>query len=543
MGEANEHYQYEDFATNWVRFDDEIRKGIPNVRIGGPSVYRKPDWQLRFINDFAKDGRISLVTAHLYPGGPGNKVVSTPEIGRDRMLSGEFESGYRSVSDNVIPVAASNNLGLRIEEANNYFNGGARNVSDTFAASLWGLDFLWWWASHGAAGINFHTGDVVAAGSVPTSAGYATFYSTPEGYHVQPLGYGIKAFELGARGRIVPVTVSPADSLKLSAYAALDSNTLNVTLINREHGAASFPIGVTLVVGNATGPAEGIALTAPGGDVAAQQGITIGGSGITPDGTWQGIWKPIPPAASGRFQIEVPPATALVLRIPVSGSGLTPPPFMTPHPRHAEDAFTPVDNARHEQFMKEIRESKGDVGITLVGDSITDFWPRTGIDSYIGFMPWKPLNLGVSGERTEQVLWRLLNGELEGYNAKVFMIMIGTNNLRFADEKPEWVASGIRKIVEEIRRKQPNAKILLLGVFPRGTSPDDPMRSRIAEVNKLIAPLADGKNVVYMDIGKNFLDAKGNLGRQIMPDYLHPNAEGYRIWFEAVKPTLDGFMK
>ena len=544
MGEAHEHYRYEDFAANWRRFDDEIRKSIPDVRIAGPSVYRKTDWPQRFIGDFAQDGRLSLVTAHLYPGGPGNAMVSTPEIGRDRMLSGEFEAGYRNISENVIQTAASHHLGLRIEEANNYFNGGCKGVSDTFAASLWGLDFLWWWASQGAQGINFHTGEKVAAGSTLAVCAYSSFYLMPEGIHVQPLGYGIEAFHLAGKGQIIPVNISPTESsLRLSAYAVLDTNLLTVTLINRTGEKSPRAINVTLATSNAPASAESITLTAPGGDLGAVKDITIGGKGISNEGTWDGSWHPVEKSGAGALQVMVPPGSAVLVRFPISQKGWKAPAILKPSPRSEQDAVTPVANARHEQFLQEIQGSSGNIGLVLVGDSITDLWPKTGLDSYLGFQPWKPLNLGVSGERTEQVLWRLLHGELDGYKAKAFMVMIGTNNLRFTDEKPEWVAAGIRKIVETIHAKQPQAKILLLGIFPRGASPDDPMRARIARINSLIAPLSDGKNVVYMDLSKDFVDSKGNMSRQIMPDFLHPSAEGYRIWFQGVNPTLKSWLQ
>lgn len=318
MGAGHEHFKYDVYATNWDRAATEIRKAVPDARFAGPGVHRETKWPLKMLADFGKTGRISMLTAHLYPGGAGGAVTNAV-AGRDRMLSGEFEKSYRDLAV-LIPAAASNNIPFRLEEANNFYNGGAVDVSDTYAASLWGLDFLWWWASHGAAGVNFHTGDKVAAGSRITPCRYATFYTAPGGIHAQPLAYGIKAFDLGAHGKIVPVDLSfPAGSApaNLSAYAAVDSNTLLVTLINKEHGADAVPLGVTLNVGNAAGGAERIALNAPGGDVASKQGITVGGSAIADDGTWKGSWTPVAPEAPGRFRLEVSPASALILRVPL----------------------------------------------------------------------------------------------------------------------------------------------------------------------------------------------------------------------------------
>lgn len=212
-------------------------------------------------------------------------------------------------------------------------------------------------------------------------------------------------------------------------------------------------------------------------------------------------------------------------------------------PRTPESAVTPAEKSRHTDFMRQIKAAHGDFDFVLIGDSITDGWPRKGADSYARFSPWKPLDLGVSGETTEEVLWRLLNGELDGIHPKVVMIMIGTNNTgHYGDEKPEWVAAGIRKIIETVRAKQPQAKILLLAIFPRGATPADAFRQRNDQVNAMLPPLADGKSVFFMDIGSKFLDPQGNLSKEIMPDLLHPNDQGYRIWIEAVGPKLEELM-
>lgn len=212
-------------------------------------------------------------------------------------------------------------------------------------------------------------------------------------------------------------------------------------------------------------------------------------------------------------------------------------------PRTPESAVTPVEKSRHTDFMRQIKAGNGDFDFVLLGDSITDFWPRGGKETYAQFSPWKPLDLGVSGETTEEVLWRIMNGELDGYHAKVVMIMIGTNNLgHYADEKPEWVAAGIKKIIETVREKQPQAKILLLAIFPRSATAQDAIRQKVDAANKLLPALADDKNVFFLDIGPKFLDPQGNLPKTLMPDLLHPNADGYRVWIQAVKPKLESLM-
>lgn len=210
--------------------------------------------------------------------------------------------------------------------------------------------------------------------------------------------------------------------------------------------------------------------------------------------------------------------------------------------------------ARHEGFLTDLQAMKGNVDFLMVGDSITDAWRRpqdaanpkswggkAAFDDTFG-KEYKTLNIGIGGDRTQHVIWRLENGEVEGIRPKVAMLMIGTNNLK-ANTDAEVVA-GITKCVTTIHAKLPKTKVLLLGVFPRSPKPTDALRARIKTINAQISKLDDGgKTVTYLDIGDKFLDAEGNIPPDIMPDALHVNEKGYRIWAEAVKPTLTEMMK
>ena len=152
----------------------------------------------------------------------------------------------------------------------------------------------------------------------------------------------------------------------------------------------------------------------------------------------------------------------------------------------------------------------------------------------------KTANFAVAGDTTQGVLWGLKNGEGQGFQPKAIMVMIGTNN--GGNTAPE-VAEGIGAVVLEMRRNFPNAKILLLAIFPRSV-PGDPVRDKIAEVNKIISRLDDQKHVFYLDIGQKFLDEKGYfLPDAFRPDNLHPAAKGYDIWGEAVRARLLAMMK
>jgi lysophospholipase L1-like esterase len=224
----------------------------------------------------------------------------------------------------------------------------------------------------------------------------------------------------------------------------------------------------------------------------------------------------------------------------------------------AESATTPVPRdaawvKRHEEFVTIAKQ--GGVDVLFLGDSITDFWRRD--DKKSGgkktwdarFAPLKAANFGISGDRTQHVLWRLENGELDGISPKAIVLMIGTNNTGFERDgktprnTPAETAAGVTAIVKKLRAALPQAKILLLGIFPRGEKPDHPQRLQIAEINATIAKLADRKAVHYLDIGPRFLSATGVLPKEFMPDLLHPGELGYEVWADAIKAPLEALLK
>lgn len=320
MGATNEKYTYASYRKDWKKFADVIIAAVPDVKFCGPSVHNNGEWARRFMEDFGRSNHVALITEHLYAGGAGNKVPS-PEYGRDRMLGDEswgsnsFPKAYQKLYNSFVPMALSNGIPYRLEEVNNYFNGGATNVSNTFASALWGLDFMYWWAEHQAAGLNFHTGDRVAAGNSLLPSKYTAFFSTTNGYMVRPLGYGIKAFDLGRHGSFVPVKISGADGLNLRAYAVLGTDkTLYVTLINNEHGEKARAAVVTLNGANFS-HAETVSLTQASSDVAATNGVTLGGAEITTDGSWAGNWKQVDGVKNGNVSITVPSASAVVVKL------------------------------------------------------------------------------------------------------------------------------------------------------------------------------------------------------------------------------------
>jgi lysophospholipase L1-like esterase len=197
---------------------------------------------------------------------------------------------------------------------------------------------------------------------------------------------------------------------------------------------------------------------------------------------------------------------------------------------------------RHEGFVA--RAQQGGIDLLLHGDSITDWWVqndenRAMFDKYFGGM--RTANFAIAGDTTQGVLWGLHNGEGQGFQPKAVMLMIGTNNSG-AYSGPE-IAEGVGAVVLELRRDFPDAKILLLAIFPRSV-PGDPVRDKIAEANRLISRLDDQQHVFYLDIGGTFLDDRGYfLPDAFRPDNLHPQAKGYDLWGAAVKDKLAELMR
>ncbi|WP_193161975.1 glycoside hydrolase family 3 N-terminal domain-containing protein [Microbulbifer hainanensis] len=194
----------------------------------------------------------------------------------------------------------------------------------------------------------------------------------------------------------------------------------------------------------------------------------------------------------------------------------------------------------YERFkQKQQRLAQGNVDLLWLGDSIIEGWEKSGKpvwEQYYGDR--NAVNLGYGGDRTEHLLWRIEHGELDGIDPKVAVVMIGTNNTGLSLTEPQLTAAGVRKVLDEVRERLPATKILLLGVFPREEQPDAPMRKVNATINRIISGYADNQHVFYLNIGDKFLDENGVLSAEIMPDHLHPNARGYKIWAESMEPTL-----
>ena len=189
-------------------------------------------------------------------------------------------------------------------------------------------------------------------------------------------------------------------------------------------------------------------------------------------------------------------------------------------------------NERHRALVDRARQ--GRVDLMFVGDSITQGWNNNRVWKEF-YEPRHAANFGMNGDGTQHILWRLQHGELDGIAPKLVVLLAGTNNL--SDCSPVEIEEGVASIVDELRRRAPTAGILLLGIFPRGREPG-PIRDKIRAVNERLARLEEREHLRFLDFGQAFLNEDGTLSPEIMPDYLHPNPRGYRIWAEAMEPTL-----
>jgi lysophospholipase L1-like esterase len=214
-----------------------------------------------------------------------------------------------------------------------------------------------------------------------------------------------------------------------------------------------------------------------------------------------------------------------------------------PSPRSKDYNWMSVKawNERHAKHLEMITGGGGD--LLFIGDSITEGWSGAGKAVWAKeYAPGKALNLGIGGDTTQNVLWRLANGAVAGLKPRVVVLMIGTNNFGLHGDQPGDVVRGITAVVASLREKLPGAHVLLLGIFPRDANPKAGIRAKIAEVNNAIAKLDDGKAVHVLDIGPVFTEADGSLGKEVMPDFLHLSPIGYERWAAALRKPLTELM-
>jgi lysophospholipase L1-like esterase len=238
--------------------------------------------------------------------------------------------------------------------------------------------------------------------------------------------------------------------------------------------------------------------------------------------------------------------------------------FTCPDASHAQSAATgpqrslasqPVPRTdansllAHEQLVRKAKQ--GRIDVFFVGDSITRRWGaadpqyRPLLENWkTNFFGWNAANFGWGADRIENILWRLQNGELDGVNPKVIVVLAGINNVGAEPGSPEKVADitrGLKAIVDVCQAKAPNATLIMTALFPRNDNPA--AIPTINPINLNLAHLADGKKVRYLNINDKLADSNGRFfPGMVNPDQLHPTLRAYQVWADALKPIFTELM-
>lgn len=299
------------YLVKWRKFAAIVSNSVPGAKFGGPdNGTGGTSWAAYFAKHEVNSGKLLYIFSHNYGGG-GLRGKSAQQL-IDEMLSSDWDTArYPAYYSKIGRMASSYGLPYRLTELNSFVAPypGVWGGNNSFATALFALDAMYWWAAHDSRGVNFHT--VVGKYN-------GTIYRDKNGnYQVYPIGYGIKAFDVGGHGKLDAVTITNPNNVNLTAYAVTDAtDNLLVTIVNKEHGANARGVAVTLVArGLARRKAAAMFLTAPNSDVGATSGITLGGASITNDASWHGKWSPLKPALKGQYMVIVPATSAAIIKI------------------------------------------------------------------------------------------------------------------------------------------------------------------------------------------------------------------------------------
>jgi lysophospholipase L1-like esterase len=190
------------------------------------------------------------------------------------------------------------------------------------------------------------------------------------------------------------------------------------------------------------------------------------------------------------------------------------------------------------QAQIEALTDRASIELVFLGDSITQRWQSDGRYTWDNhYAPLHAVNLGINGDRTEHLLWRIEDGNLEGMRPRVVVLLIGTNNTYMNGD--EQIVEGVMAIVSQVEGRLPDTQLLLLGILPKSPRNDDGIRARITHINELLAEGAASHGVRFLDVGDELTGPDGEISRQIMPDGLHLSPKGYSFFAKAMAPTLD----
>jgi hypothetical protein len=297
---------FQTYLEKWRKFAGAITSTVPEAKFAGPDGSSgNVSWTTAFADAEAGSSIVKVITEHFYVGARGRGVE--PVAGIEAILSPRWITANENLYRKIATPVFSKGFQLRFTEANDHYSGGVPGASDTFAGALWALDFLHWWAAHGAVGVDFHNTQWVVNDIItPDANGQLT---------INPKGYGLKAFESGGYGLPEPLTIDNPEKINLTAYAMRREKQRFLTLINKEHGPGARKATATIIAKGTLKQAESMRLATATGDVATKSGITLGGASINNKSLWQGVWSSLKPQKDGKCTLEVPAASAVIVRL------------------------------------------------------------------------------------------------------------------------------------------------------------------------------------------------------------------------------------
>ena len=315
--EPNDYIKtFEAYFAEWKPIYDAILQAVPTAKFDGPSGFaaERNFFPQKLAEAISADGHLAMISEHFYFFGNGRAGEKDPAGTRARVLSDAAHDAYARNFAVVGSKMRAKGIPYRIDEINSCYHGGAKGVSDTYAATLWALDCTHWWVRERILGLNYHTDESIAPDGRFVGPNYAAFLHAPDGkdFEMRPPSYGFLGFTQGSSGRPIQVSVTSAVDFDAYAYRAPD-RSVNLTLINKTYGdhAIAVEAAITLPTGVTGTNAQRLDLVQQDSDVAAHTGITLGGAAFDPQGGWSGQWKTATTAADQ--PIRVAPASAAIL--------------------------------------------------------------------------------------------------------------------------------------------------------------------------------------------------------------------------------------
>jgi hypothetical protein len=330
---GNEPYYYKNndvYIEKWTVIHDAILDVYPDAVFNGPDTNPNLERMKLLADNFAnKKGRFVQLSQHSYPFGcsyknPGvgvyQRLIPQNEVlSRDKMLNPTAYATYQSILNLINDARKGTDLSFRLSETNSYWYSGLKEVSNSYASALWGLDYLYWWTTHGAAGLDFHTGDVTG-GTAMQPAFYAAFVTKPSGgYAAMPIAYGMKLFQMGSNGSAIDVDITNTGNKNIVAYAIKNAaGKVYLTIINKEYESRKNQ-QVTIQLNDEMKAAslKALSVQQDNNNIAAMDGVIIGGEEIDVSGNWEGKWDELATKINddNSFEISIPNASAWLIEI------------------------------------------------------------------------------------------------------------------------------------------------------------------------------------------------------------------------------------